>query len=154
MRVAVGFDHGGYPMRDVVLEAVRAAGHEPIDLGAYVYDQDDDYPDFSLKVGQAVVHGDAERGIIACGSGVGACIAANKIPGVYACVAHDCYSAAQGVEHDNMNVLCLGPRVIGPETAHTLILAFLGAKFSAEPRHHRRVGKIHQIEAEALQGGK
>lgn len=145
MIVAVAFDHGGFPLKDTVLETVRKAGHEPLDLGAFVLEMDD-YPDYAEKLGQAIQEGSAERGIFICGSGVGACIAVNKIDGIYAAICHDTYSAHQGVEHDNMNVLCLGARIIGPELAKELITAFLGAKFSTEPRFHRRFQKILQIE--------
>ena len=113
MKVAIGFDHAGFPLKETVLAAVRAAGHEPIDLGTYSPEAVD-FPDFTEKVGRAIQNGEAERGILVCGSGIGACIAANKMKGVWASICHDTYSAAQGVLHDNMNVLCLGGRVIGP----------------------------------------
>ena len=150
MRVAVGTDHGGFSIKDIVLQAVRDAGHEPLYLGAFSEDPVDDYPDYALKVGAAIQSGEADRGILVCGSGIGACIAANKMQGVYASVAHDDYSAAQGVRHDQMNVLCLGGRVVGSELVRSLVHAFLEAVPSTEPRHIRRVGKIHQIEAEDL----
>ena len=149
MKVAVGFDHGGFPLRKPVLEAVRAAGHEPIDLGT---DSDEpvDFPDYSVKVGYAVQTGEAERGILVCGSGVGACIAANKLKGVFASICHDTYSAAQGVMHDDMNVLCLGGRVVGPELAVALVKAFLGARYIGNDpggeRLARRVAKIRKLE--------
>ena len=149
MKVAVGFDHGGFALRKPVLEAVRAAGHEPIDLGTDS-DQPVDFPDYSVKVGHAVQTGEAERGILVCGSGVGACIAANKLKGVFASICHDTYSAAQGVMHDDMNVLCLGGRVVGPELAVALVKAFLGARYIGnEPggeRLARRVAKIRKLE--------
>jgi ribose 5-phosphate isomerase B len=145
MRIAVACDHAGFPVKEDVIHAVREAGHEPLDLGtdspASV-----DYPDFAEKMGRAIVEGQAERGVLVCGSGVGASIAANKIDGIYAGVCHDVYSAHQGVEHDNMNVLCLGARVIGPALIPELVKAFLGAEFSSEERHRRRVGKIHNLE--------
>ncbi len=149
MKVAVGFDHAGFPLKQVVLEAVRSAGHEPVDLGTNSADPVD-FPDFAEKVGRAIQNGEAERGILCCGSGIGACIAANKMKGVYASICHDTYSAAQGVLHDDMNVLCLGGRVIGPELAKTLIPAFLkseyqGGKTGGE-RLARRVEKIHKME--------
>jgi ribose 5-phosphate isomerase B len=150
MKVAVGFDHAGFPLRRIVLEAVRQAGHEPLDMGT---DSDSpvDFPDYSEKVGRAVQSGQAERGLLVCGSGIGACIAANKMKGVFASICHDTYSAAQGVRHDDMNVLCLGGRVVGPELAVSLIKAFLAARYEGnEPggeRLARRVKKIHQIEA-------
>ena len=145
MRIAVASDHAGFPLKDTVIQAVREAGHEPLDLGtdstAAV-----DYPDFAEKLGRAVVEGQAERGVLVCGSGVGACIAANKVNGVYAGLCHDVYSAHQGVEHDDMNVLCLGARIIGPALVPELVQAFLGASFSDEERHRRRVGKVREIE--------
>lgn len=145
MRVAVAADHAGFPFKDLVIEVIRQAGHEPLDLGT---DSDSpvDYPDFAEKLGRALVNGDAERGVLVCGSGVGACIAANKIDGVYAGLCHDVYSAAQGVEHDDMNVLCLGARVIGPALVPELVRAFLRSEFSTEERHRRRVGKIRNLE--------
>jgi ribose 5-phosphate isomerase B len=149
MKVAVGFDHAGFLLRDTVLAAVRAAGHEVIDLGTDS-PKPVDFPIFSERVGRCVQSGEAERGILCCGSGVGACIAANKMKGVYASICHDTYSAAQGVMHDNMNVLCLGGRVIGPELASTLISAFLGARYLGNDpdgqRLARRVGQIKTIE--------
>ncbi len=145
MRVAVACDHGGFPLKETILEAVRSSGHEAVDLGAFSAESSD-YPDFAQKIGDSIAGGAAERGVLLCGSGVGACIAANKIKGVYAAICHDTYSAHQGVEHDAMNVLCLGARIIGPELAKELVTAFLGATFSAEPRHVRRVGKTREIE--------
>lgn len=148
MNIAFACDHGGYALRQVVLETIRSAGCFPLDLGAVSVDPADDYPDFARQVGRAIIDGRAERGILVCGSGVGASIAANKMRGVYAAVCHDVYSAHQGVEHDNMNVLCLGARVIGPEAAQQLVEAFLKAKFSRVERHLRRVDKIRKIESE------
>jgi ribose 5-phosphate isomerase B len=149
MKVAVGFDHAGFPLKQTVLDAVIAAGHEPIDLGTHSADPVD-FPDFTEKVGRAIQNGEAERGILCCGSGVGAAIAANKMKGVYASICHDTYSAAQGVLHDDMNVLCLGGRVIGPELAKVLIPAFLNAEYQGNKeggeRLARRVGKIHRLE--------
>jgi len=149
MKIAVGFDHGGFPLKQTVLEAVRAAGYEPIDMGTDSGDSVD-FPDFAEKVGRAIQNGEAERGIIVCGSGVGACIAANKMKGIYASICHDTYSAAQGVAHDDMNVLCLGGRVVGVELAIVLIQAFLGAEYQGNKvggeRLARRVGKIHTLE--------
>jgi ribose 5-phosphate isomerase B len=149
MRVAVGFDHAGFPLKQVVLDAVREAGHEPIDMGTYSAESVD-FPDFAEKIGRAIQNGEAERGILCCGSGVGAAIAANKMKGVYASICHDTYSAAQGVSHDDMNVLCLGGRVIGPELAKVLIPAFLNAEYQGNKaggeRLARRVGKIHRLE--------
>jgi ribose 5-phosphate isomerase B len=149
MKVAVGFDHAGFPLRQTVLETVKAAGHEPMDLGTNSAEPVD-FPDFSEKVGRAVQKGEAERGILVCGSGIGACIAANKMKGVYASICHDTYSAAQGVKHDDMNVLCLGGRVVGSELAKALIIAFLEARYlgndSGCERLARRVNKIHKME--------
>lgn len=149
MKIAVASDHAGFPLKDTVLQAVRTAGHEPVDLGTDSTTSVD-YPDFAKKLGEAIQIGQAERGVLVCGSGVGACIAANKMKGIYACLCHDTYSAHQGVEHDDMNVLCLGARIIGPELAVELVRAFLNANFSREERHRRRVGKIRDIEAENL----
>ena len=149
MKIAVGFDHAGFPLKQTVLETVRAAGHEPIDMGTNSAESVD-FPDFAEKVGRAIQNGEAERGIIVCGSGVGACIAANKMKGIYASICHDTYSAAQGVMHDDMNVLCLGGRVVGVELAIVLIQAFLGAEYQGNKdggeRLARRVGKIHRLE--------
>jgi ribose 5-phosphate isomerase B len=149
MKVAVGFDHAGFPLKKTVLDAIREVGDEPIDMGTNSTEPVD-FPDYSEKVGRAVQSGAAERGILVCGSGVGACIAANKMQGVYASICHDTYSAAQGVRHDDMNVLCLGARVIGPELAISLIKAFLEARYigndNGGERLARRVAKIHNIE--------
>lgn len=149
MKVVVGFDHAGFPLKQIVLEAVQKAGHDPIDVGTNSADPVD-FPDFSQKVGRAIQNGEAERGILVCGSGIGACIAANKMKGVYASICHDTYSAAQGVLHDDMNVLCLGGRVIGPELAASLVKAFLGARYLGNDddgeRFARRVAKIHKLE--------
>ena len=151
MKVAIGTDHGGFALKATVLEAVRAAGHEALDLGAFD-DRSADYPDYAEKVGRAIQSGQAARGILLCGSGIGANIAANKMKGVYAGVAHDTYSAHQGVEHDAMNVLCLGARVIGPEPAREIVASFLAARFEGDgpggERHARRVEKVRKLEAE------
>jgi ribose 5-phosphate isomerase B len=149
MKVAFGCDHAGYPLKEIVLAAVRAAGHEPVDFGTFNAESVD-FPDFTEKVGNAIQRGEAERGILLCGSGVGACIAANKMKGIYASICHDTYSAAQGVLHDDMNVLCLGSRVIGPELAKALVIAFLNARYLGNDiggeRFARRVGKIKKLE--------
>lgn len=145
MRIAIASDHAGFPLKNTVIEAVQVAGHEPLDLGTHST-ASVDYPDFAERVGQAILEGHAERGILVCGSGVGACIAANKIKGIYAGVCHDTYSAHQGVEHDDMNVLCLGARIIGPSLAQEIVEAFLAARFSAEERHARRVAKVRKLE--------
>ncbi len=145
MKVAVACDHGGFPLKEIVLETVRRAGHEAMDLGT---DSSNpvDYPDYAEKVGRAIQNGDVERGILICGSGVGAAIAANKMRGIRAGVCHDIYSAHQSVEHDDANVLALGARVIGPELASELIRAFLEARFSGEERYVRRVSKVTNLE--------
>jgi len=146
MRIAIGADHGGFLLKADVAALLSQLGHEVVDVGAHALDSSDDYPDFARAVGQAVQRGEAERGIIICGSGVGACIAANKLRGVRAGVCHDTYSAHQGVEHDNMNVLCLGARVVGVEVARELVQAFVNARFSGQERHARRVAKVAAME--------
>jgi ribose 5-phosphate isomerase B len=150
MRVAFAADHAGAGLKSELIRRLEAAGlgHELIDLGGDGSDPDDDYPDFAQRLGTAVRGGAADRGILICGSGVGASIAACKMRGVRAAVCHDTYSAHQGVEHDDMNVLVLGSRVIGPEPAVECALAFLAARFSGEPRHRRRLDKVLAIEAE------
>jgi ribose 5-phosphate isomerase B len=148
MRIGVACDHAGYPLKQMAIDTVREAGHEPVDLGAYDA-QPVDYPDYAEKLGRAILQKEVVRGVLLCGSGVGAAIAANKIKGIYACVCHDPYSAHQGVEHDDMNVLCLGARIIGPELAKECIDSFLKARFfSDEERHVRRVNKTRKIEQE------
>jgi ribose 5-phosphate isomerase B len=149
MRVAFAADHGGAALKKQLLQALRAAvvEHDLIDLGGDGSDPADDYPDFSLRLGRAIQEGAADRGVLICGSGVGASIAATKMRGVRACVCHDTYSARQGVEHDDMNVLCLGARVIAIELALECTRAFLRATFSGEPRHVRRLNKVLAIEA-------
>ncbi len=151
LRVALGADHGGFTLKNELCARLRQTA-EVLDLGAHEFDQTDDYPDMVRTVAQAVASGQAERGILVCGSGVGACVAANKVQGVRACVCHDTYSAHQGVEHDDMNVLCLGARVIGIELASELAAAFLKARFSGEERHRRRLDKIIAMERQGLQG--
>ena len=149
MKIVVGFDHAGFPLKGAVVEAVRAAGHEVIDVGTNSADPVD-FPDFTKKLGEAIQRGEAERGVLVCGSGVGAAIAANKMKGVWAAICHDTYSAAQGVMHDNMNVLCLGGRVVGTELAKSLVTAFLNARYLGDDpgseRLARRVGKIKKME--------
>jgi ribose 5-phosphate isomerase B len=147
MRIAIGSDHGGYPLNEIIIKDLEKAGHTIIDFGTHDGTKPDDYPDYARKVGDAVQSGEADRGIIVCGSGAGAAIAANKVHGVRACLCHDTYSAHQAVEHDDMNVLCLGARIIGFELARELVNAFLGAKFSGEERHVRRLAKVADIEA-------
>ncbi|MCI0443460.1 ribose 5-phosphate isomerase B [bacterium] len=145
MKVAIASDHAGFLMKQDVAGYLKKNGYDVIDLGTNSQDPVD-YPDFSEAVGRALLEGKAERGIVICGSGVGASVAANKIPGIRAGLCHDHYSAHQGVEHDDMNVLVLGSRVIGLEMAHELTLAFLNAKFTGEDRHQRRLAKIKSIE--------
>jgi len=150
MRIAFAADHAGAALKDDLIRRLAAAGlgHDLIDLGGDGSDPLDDYPDFAKRLGEAVVGGVAERGILVCGSGVGASVAANKLRGIRAAVCHDTYSAHQGVEHDDMNVLTLGSRVIGPEPAFEAAVAFLGASFSGEPRHRRRLDKVLAMEAD------
>jgi len=145
MKIAVACDHGGFPLKEAVLDAVHAAGDELLDLGAFSV-APDDYPDYAEKLGRAIQNGEAERGILLCGSGVGASIAANKLKGVYAAVCHDTYSAHQGVEHDAMNVLCLGARVVGPKLANELVAAFLAARFRNKERYIRRIEMVKKLE--------
>jgi len=145
MNVAVACDHGGFPLKAKVVEVIRAAGHEALDLGTNSTDPVD-YPDYARAIGEAIQQGRAERGVLLCGSGIGACVAANKMRGIRAGVCHDTYSAHQGVEHDDMNVLTLGARIIGPELVPELVRAFLGAKFSGEARHVRRLSKVKAME--------
>ncbi len=145
MRIAIGSDHAGFEMKQGLVEDLRREGHEVLDLGTHSTEAAD-YPDFAEAVGNAVREGRAERGIVVCGSGVGASVAANKLPGIRAGLCHDTYSAHQGVEHDDINVLVMGARIIGPALARELALAFLGARFSPEERHLRRVGKIRALE--------
>jgi ribose 5-phosphate isomerase B len=149
MRVAIAFDHAGFPLKQTIVNTLLSTGHEVIDLGTDS-DAPVDYPDYAVKLGRCILDADAERGILVCGSGVGACIAANKLPGIFAGVCHDTYSAHQGVEHDDMNVLCLGARVIGPELAQEIVLAFLNARYigndPGEERHARRLAKVRALE--------
>jgi ribose 5-phosphate isomerase B len=149
MRVAVAFDHRGVKLRERVLEEVRVLGHEPLDLGTDAPEPPVDYPDKAREVGEALRSG-AERGILVCGSGVGAAIAACKLPGVRAAICHDTYSAHQGVEHDDMNVLCIGSGVIGADLAAELVRAFLAATFDGSERYRRRLEKIEAMEREGL----
>ncbi|MEO8190658.1 MAG: ribose 5-phosphate isomerase B [Acidobacteriota bacterium] len=151
MKVAVGFDHAGFPLKADVLRIVREAGHDPIDFGTNSTEPVD-YPDFARAVAAAVRTGEAERGIVVCGSGVGASVAATKVPGIRSALCHDTFSARQGVEDDDMNVICLGARVIGPALAGDVLRAYLAARFSGAGRHVRRVAKIQQIETDACKG--
>lgn len=145
MRIILGSDHAGFELKELLAEHIRMLGHELHDVGT-CDTAPVDYPDFALAVGRAVVEGEGERGVLLCGSGVGASIAANKISGVRASLSHDVYSAHQGVEHDNANVLVLGSRIIGSELAKELVTAFLGAEFTNEERHVRRLEKVLAIE--------
>ena len=153
MQVAIGADHGGYTLKSDMVRVLESLGHDVIDKGAHSFDAEDDFPDFAAPVAEAVQTGDAERGIILCGSGVGACIAANKFPGVRAGLCHDTYSAAQGVRHDDMNVLCLGARVVGVALAEDLVTSFMGASLESEPRFQRRLDKVVAIENEQMSHG-
>ena len=146
MRVAVAFDHRGVKLRGAVLEEVAAAGHQTVDLGTDAPEPMIDYPDKARQIGEAIQSGGADRGVLVCGSGVGASVAASKLTGIRAATCHDTYSAHQGVEHDNMNVLCIGSEVVGPELAAELIRTFLGAKFDGEERYVRRLKKIEELE--------
>lgn len=152
LRVAISADHAGFPLKHTVIDEARRLGHEVSDLGTNSAEPVD-YPDFAEAVGRAIRDGSADRGIIICGSGVGASVAANKMPGIRSAVCHDTYSAHQGVEHDDMNVLALGARIIGPEMALELVRAFLSATFSGEERHTRRLRKVLAIE-ERFMGAK
>jgi ribose 5-phosphate isomerase B len=149
MKIALAADHGGFELKNILLAHAQALGHDTKDLGTNS-EAPSDYPDFSLAVAQAMHERTAERGILICGSGVGACVAANKFPGIRASVCHDTFSARQGVEDDDMNVLCLGARVVGPELAKAIVQAFLSASFSGAERHVRRLGKIAAIEREFM----
>ena len=155
MRVAIAFDHRGVKLRERVLEVLAELGHEALDLGTDAPEPRVDYPDKAREIGQAVRSGEAERGVLVCGSGVGASVAANKVRGIRAAICHDVYSAHQGVEHDDMNVLCLGSEVVGPELAADLTRAFLRAGFHGGERYQRRLEKIERMESqfgEAAQG--
>jgi ribose 5-phosphate isomerase B len=152
MRVAVAFDHRGVKLRERLLEVVAALGHEAVDLGTDKPEPRIDYPDKAREIGKAIRSGEAERAVFVCGSGVGASVAANKLPGIRAAICHDIYSAHQGVEHDDMNVLCLGSEVIGPELAADLTRAFLDARFDGAERYVRRLEKIEEMERETTYG--
>jgi ribose 5-phosphate isomerase B len=146
MKIAIAGDHAGYPLKAALLPHLRALGHDPVDLGTDSPDKSVDYPDFAAAVAREVLSGRAERGIVVCGSGVGACVAANKFKGIRAGLCHDTYSAHQGVEHDDMNVLCLGARIIGLSLAFEIAAAFTSARFSDEDRHKRRLKKVQDLE--------
>lgn len=146
MRVAIGADHAGYDLKQEIAKLLAADGHETLDVGAHTVDADDDYPDFAIAVGERVRNGEAERGIVVCGSGVGSSVAANKLKGIRASVCHDTYSAGQGVEHDDLNVLCLGGRIVGISLAGELVRAFLGARYDGGTRFARRLNKVLDAE--------
>jgi ribose 5-phosphate isomerase B len=146
VRVAVAFDHRGVKLKSRIAEAVRGSGHELLDLGVDAPEPTVDYPDLARKLGDAVLAGEAERGVLVCGSGVGASVAANKLPGIRAAICHDVYSAHQGVEHDDMNILCLGSEVVGAELAADLVATFLRAEFDGGERYRRRLEKIEEME--------
>lgn len=146
MRIAIGADHGGYPLNERVISELDAAGHELLDFGTHMGSRPDDYPDYALKVGQAIKDNQAEIGILVCGSGVGAAVAANKLTGIRAALCGDTYSAHQSREHDDCNVLCLGARVTGEELALEIVRAFVAARFTGEERYRRRLAKIAEME--------
>ena len=148
MHIGIATDHGGYSLKEEMVDKLQEAGHSVTDFGAHTLNKDDDYPDFVVPLARAVVGGEVDRGIAICGSGVGASVCANKIKGVRACLIHDHFSAVQGVEDDHMNILCMGGRTVGPEVAWDLVKSFLQAEFSHEPRHLRRLGKVEALESE------
>ena len=147
MRIAVASDHAGFDLKAQLIPVVAELGHDILDVGAFKPDPGDDYPDFAEAIGRALLDGRADRGVLICGSGVGASVAANKLQGIRAGLCHDCYSAHQGVEHDNMNILVLGSRVVGVELASDLVRSFLHSTFSGEERHRRRLAKVAALEA-------
>jgi ribose 5-phosphate isomerase B len=148
MRVGIATDHGGFGLKEELVKRLRAAGHEVVDFGAYDMSKGDDYPDYVLPLARAVATQEVERGVAICGSGVGASVCANKVPGIRAALIHDHFSASQGVEDDHMNVLCMGGKTVGPAVAWDLVQTFLAAEFSQAPRHLRRLGKIASLEAQ------
>ena len=150
MHLGIATDHGGFRLKEDLITRLRAAGHDVVDFGATALNPDDDYPDYVIPLAQAVSAGTLDRGIAVCGSGVGASICANKVPGSHAALINDHFSAAQGVEDDHMNVICIGGRTLGPEAAWDLVRTFLAAEFSSAPRHLRRLGKVAQLELEAM----
>jgi ribose 5-phosphate isomerase B len=154
MHLGIATDHGGFHLKEELLKRLRAAGHQVVDFGAYALSPDDDYPDFVIPLAQAVAAGTLERGIAVCGSGVGASICANKVHGAHAGLIEDHFSAAQGVEDDHMNILCLGGRTVGPEVAWDLVQTFLAAEFSQAPRHLRRLSKVAHLELEPTRSAK
>src|SRR5215468_7466787 len=147
MRIGIATDHGGYGLKEELVSQLRRAGHEVIDFGAHELTSDDDYPDFVIPLANAVVAGQVERGVAICGSGVGASVCANKVPGARDSLIHDHFSAKQGVEDDHMNILCMGGRTVGPAVAWDLVQTFLAAEYSQAARHLRRLGKVAAVEA-------
>jgi ribose 5-phosphate isomerase B len=148
MRIGIATDHGGFGLKEELLVRIRTAGHQVVDFGAHSLNPDDDYPDYIVPLARAVAAGKVDRGVAICGSGVGASVCANKVKGARACLIHDHFSAKQGVEDDNMNILCMGGRTVGSEVAWDLVQTFLTAKFSFAPRHLRRLGKVATLESE------
>ena len=148
MRIGIATDHGGFDLKEELVRELRVAGHEVVEFGAYLLNEGDDYPDYVVPLAQAVAAQEAERGLAICGSGVGASVCANKIPGVRAALIHDHFSARQGVEDDRMNVLCMGGRTVGPAVAWDLVQTFLAAEFSQAERHLRRLAKVASLERE------
>ena len=148
MRIGIATDHGGFALKEELVTRIRAGGHEVVDFGAHSLTPNDDYPDYVVPLGQAVVAANVDRGVAICGSGVGASVCANKVKGVRACLIHDHFSAKQGVEDDHMNILCMGGRTVGPEVAWDLVQTFLAAQFSQAPRHLRRLSKVALLESE------
>jgi ribose 5-phosphate isomerase B len=149
MRVGIATDHGGYGLKEELVARLRSAGHEVVDFGACELASGDDYPDFVIPLARAVASGQVERGVAVCGSGVGASVCANKIPGAKASLIHDHFSARQGVEDDHMNILCMGGRTVGPSVAWDLVQTFLAAEYSQEARHLRRIAKVAALEGKA-----
>ncbi len=151
MRVAIGGDHAGFPLKDLLVNQLKLTGTQWLDCGPFS-DQSCDFPDYAEKVALEILQGNAQRGILVCGSGVGVSVTANKIPGIRASVCHDTYSARQGVQHDDMNVLCIGGRIIGSELAKEIVQSFLQARYTPLPRHQQRLDKLLSIERKAIQG--
>ena len=150
MRIGIATDHGGFSLKEELVEQLRAAGHEVVDFGAHRLNEGDDYPDYVLPLAQAVAAEQVERGVAICGSGVGASVCANKIRGIRAALIHDHFSARQGVEDDHMNLICMGGRTAGPAVAWDLVVTFLEAEFSQAPRHLRRLAKVASLEPQAV----
>jgi len=148
MKVGIATDHGGFALKQEMVSRLRDAGHEVTDFGSHLLDASDDYPDYVVPLARAVTSGTVERGIAICGSGVGAAVCANKLPGTRACLIHDHFSARQGVEDDDMNILCMGGRTVGPEVAWDLVETFLGSRFSGAERHRRRLAKVAALESD------